>query len=574
LLFTPDSQRFVVQFVSLRPPLANEIQIRSVQTGETLKRWKIPPRADDREGSQEVTCDFSFSPDGKILASSGTDRIFLWNVADGTLRLRIDAKMGQVKNLAFTPDGKTLVSGSESDGKVHVWDVATGKELRRFDARVWIIRSMALSKDGKTVAVGGVHSVVRLWDLPSGRELFTDDDQGHDAQVNAVAFSPDGKLLASGGENRQLWIWDVASANPLRQFRDAHVSSVSWSPDGRRLVLAGGARFRNKVLRVCDAADGKELLRLSPGDVEYDIGAAFTPDGKTIISADNTWTADRKNVNASLKIWDAASGRQLRSLSVPGMRADCFALSPDGRLAALGGAADEGNVRIWDVQRHKEIARLRGHERPVQALTFSPDGRNLFTIATDQTARLWEIATAPGFLLPAQHRQRAPSGFRCGWTVARRSRRLRGYAGPRFRSARHDPRLGRGDGRGPAAFARAPFGRRRSGVFARRCPARLGTHQQHRASVETAGAAAADAASRRRRDRGALERLGPARRAPGTSRDLEAGRRRRPRDRLHSRSHQAHACPGARAHSQADCRSGERSICRARLGHQGAGSSG
>src|SRR5260370_11241257 len=102
------------------------------------------------------------NPDGKRGGRLGRGKMNVWVARTVALRSRIQAKMGQVKNLAFTPDGKALVAGSEADGKVHVWDPATGKEQRQLDSRMGILRSMALSTDGKTVAAGTVHNTIPL----------------------------------------------------------------------------------------------------------------------------------------------------------------------------------------------------------------------------------------------------------------------------------------------------------------------------------------------------------------------------------------------------------------------------
>jgi WD40 repeat protein len=145
--------------------------------------------------------------------------------------------MGAVLELAFTPDGKTLVSGSE-DAKARVWDVATGKPRFVLDSRGWIGRSMALSRDGKTVAVGTVYNVTRVWDVATGKEL-SEQPEGHDAEVHAVAFSPDGKRLVTGGANQQIHLWDAATLRPAGQLRGGgSASRVAFSPDSRQLATA------------------------------------------------------------------------------------------------------------------------------------------------------------------------------------------------------------------------------------------------------------------------------------------------------------------------------------------------
>jgi WD40 repeat protein len=382
--FAPDGKTLALG-AFVRASKTFDIQIRDLRTGETLRRW---------EGHSELMCDMAFSPDGKTLAAGGTNRITLWDAATGKVRIRIEKKkMGQIVNLAFTPDGKTLVAGSEMDGKVHVWDVATGEERRQLDPRLSVLRSMALSPDGKTVAAGTVYNTIRLWDLATGRELFP-DEAGHDSSINAVAYSPDGKLLVSAGENRQVWLWDTATGKPVRSIRLASARSVAFSPDGRRLaLLTPGQYFSGKNILVCDATTGKELFRLSSDDGRQINALAYSPDGKTLVSAD--WKAkSATDVFCNLNLWDASTGRLVRRFSLTGIRPESIAFRDDGRTLAVGGASDRELIRLWELERGEEILALHRHDRDfVSSVAFSPDGRTLVSGGADRTVRLWEVAT-------------------------------------------------------------------------------------------------------------------------------------------------------------------------------------
>jgi WD40 repeat protein len=109
--------------------------------------------------------------------------------------------------VAFSPDGKTLASGSD-DNTIKLWDVATGKEQATLKGHTAWVASVAFSPDGKTLASGG-DTTVRLWDM-EGKELAT--LKGHTKGVNSVAFSPDGKTLASGSQDKTIKLWDVSPA--------------------------------------------------------------------------------------------------------------------------------------------------------------------------------------------------------------------------------------------------------------------------------------------------------------------------------------------------------------------------
>ena len=118
----------------------------------------------------------------------------LWHALDLMPRpLTTMLHQDSVSAVSFSPDGKTLASGS-GDKTVRIWDLATGKELQRWSHDSYVT-AVSFSPDGKTLASGSGDKTVRVWDLATGKEL---QRLSHDSYVNAVSFSPDGKTLASG----------------------------------------------------------------------------------------------------------------------------------------------------------------------------------------------------------------------------------------------------------------------------------------------------------------------------------------------------------------------------------------
>jgi serine/threonine protein kinase len=173
----------------------------------------------------------AWSPDGTTLASGSRDEtVKLWN-KDGTLLRTLEGHTHWVRSVAWSPDGTTLASGSW-DNTVKLWN-KDGTLLRTLEGHTHWVLSVTWSPDGTTLASGSYDKTVKLWNK-DGTLLRT--LEGHTHWVLSVAWSPDGTTLASGSYKEvKLWNKDATLLRTLEGHSN-DVWSVAWSPDGTTLA--------------------------------------------------------------------------------------------------------------------------------------------------------------------------------------------------------------------------------------------------------------------------------------------------------------------------------------------------
>jgi len=358
------------------------------------------------DGFTEVVTDLFWSSNGNaLLIRDAKGALHLWEpFVDARRILSLATDDTTTDILACSPDGTALaVADAPAAAKeqvVHVWDIAhdARRATLRIDAN---ISHLIWSPHGSILAVSCIDQTVRLWEASTGQ--FLPDLIGY-TKPNVLAWTPDESMLAAGYADHTIRIWHVGTATrgiTLRGHK-APITALSWSPDSRSLASGD----RNHSVRLWDA-DRFEQEDGAPADIQLLHSFAWSPDAKTLAAGGSglmLWVWDAQT-GQGRKIMDASEQEELKAYSALLGEIRTLIWSPDSTVLALlnalpgGGLTEEALHRSVDsliilfrVATNESFV-LEGHTDAVLDLAWSPDGATLASASSDQTLRLWNIAT-------------------------------------------------------------------------------------------------------------------------------------------------------------------------------------
>ncbi len=366
-----------------------------------------------------LVLDVVFSPDGKHLASAGADRTaILWDARTRQKLVTLRGHTDELVHVFFSPDGDQLSTAS-LDETIKVWDVRTGEEvltlpglamafspdgsrLATLEDNITVkifemnsgtelytlrehtnnLTSAAFSANGDLIVTTSLDTKAIVWDASTGLELFT--LSGHSEDTMSAAFSPDATRLATADTDGIIKVWDLTPSRELLTI--FHPSgNTSWfapSPNGQQLVMINESVAVPEVWRVNLSVNTEKPQRIITldGHADYVRALGYSFDGSRIATGSR---------DGSAKIWDAATGRELHTMTTRSGIA-WVAFSPDGSQIATAGA--DGATRMWSTETGKDLFVLRGHDALVLNAVFSLDGTLLATGSEDETVRIWDLA--------------------------------------------------------------------------------------------------------------------------------------------------------------------------------------
>ncbi|MBL6446279.1 caspase family protein [Fulvivirga sp. 29W222] len=310
----------------------------------------------------------AFTPDGKYLLTGSRDKsIKLWDVASGRELRSFLGHKSTINDIDVTDDGKYFISSS-ADKTAKFWEISTGKVIRDFVGSKDIMTSVSLSPDGSKLITAGYDWVGSLWSMASGDTLRTfkvNPDKGLGYGINAM-FSPDGSMIAFGNDNRTTAVYDTESGKLIKEMRPTAGSCggcatfIDYSEDGQWLITAsnkGDFTLRNsrsgEIIKTFEKDNSYEAVDLSSNS---QLALMLTED--------------------SLKVFTVTNGNQKFSIKVDhSMPATDATFSPDSKMIAV--VSDDQKINLYDAETGKIAKTLGGYlvTRDKGGLDYDPNSR-------------------------------------------------------------------------------------------------------------------------------------------------------------------------------------------------------
>ncbi|MDP1799095.1 MAG: WD40 repeat domain-containing protein, partial [Planctomycetaceae bacterium] len=281
-----------------------------------------------------------------------------------------------VTSLAFSPDSQTLYVGGKD--QITVVDIPGRAMKSTLPAKVGQVRSLAVSPDGKMLIAGG-YQKLQLWDI--NNPSLTKELKGHRGVITTAVFSPNGQRLATSSDDETARILDISSNKvTVLQGHRYPVMGIAWNHVGTKLVTVAGDETR-------PTKGGETFLWTTDGTKEKEwtdhtkaaLCAAFSPDDRYLI----TGGLDDRAI-----VYDLKDEKTLGFYGGHQRPVNALAFSPDGKtVASIGGGRNKGGhlLKFWNREDGDELGSGEAHEAKILALAMSADGKYIATGGQDNT---------------------------------------------------------------------------------------------------------------------------------------------------------------------------------------------
>ena len=346
------------------------------------EKWdlKIYPKPVILEGGKEAP---SFEPVEAVFISPGQS--YGMPVAGPFLKDRTTSDItqttltgheGEVTGLAFSPDGRFIISSSYGDYTVRLWDVTDGKELQTVKLENRSI-DMDVSPDWTLLLLTDAGGNITIFPVALDKLGAPQTIPAQTGHMSSISVSPNGRLFAIASFDRTVTIWSLTDRSLLRKIETPEpMRDVAFSPSGE--ILAASS-ITNKII-LWNLREGKgRTYTISKVDPKSDVDRIdFSPDGKYLATA---------HMDSSITLWEVETQKEIHNFFVPDASTWYVRFSPDGKMLAT--ANQDKLIHLWDTATGKAIGVLKGHAGAPRTVAFSPQGRMLASGGEDRNIIIW-----------------------------------------------------------------------------------------------------------------------------------------------------------------------------------------
>jgi eukaryotic-like serine/threonine-protein kinase len=320
----------------------------------------------------------AFSADNAFLATGGNQVVHIWSTLDWSRETTLKGHRSEVWSVAYSVDGAELLSGGK-DGIVGKWDL---QRRRMPDELAGSYYPLWFSADGRRLVTLSQLRTLQQWDIGT-RTLAGTNQLLTNVAVNFVEIAPDG-TLAMARSGARIHVVATRTAESIGTLtidtnRLTDVKPKMWLPDSRRVLVETERIWgdvRQRRLELFDAVTRQHLRTFADMTLPADVSR------RGLLAA---------RAGTNVAIVDIATGKRIGRLPVKATKVDQIAFSHDGRVLACA-TSDNSLIYLWDLEKNRTSA-MTGHREGIGRLRFSQNDRTLFSTSTDDTLKMWNVAT-------------------------------------------------------------------------------------------------------------------------------------------------------------------------------------